>query len=77
MIYLPKLWNQNCIKSFQMILIYLDCYNSMNYRTESQQVPQFTTEILDARVQETETATFECFFAGNPKPGKMDTDIHL
>ena len=45
--------------------------------SESQQVPQFTTEILDARVQETETATFECFFAGNPKPGEMEINSHL
>lgn len=41
---------------------------------ESQQAPQFTTEVLDARVQETETATFECYFAGNPKPGKSITE---
>merc|ERR1712035_29121 len=34
----------------------------------SQQPPQFTTEIVDRRVQESETATFECYFAGNPKP---------
>ena len=37
--------------------------------TESQQPPQFTTEIVDARVQEGEEAKFECYFAGNPKPG--------
>ena len=26
--------------------------------------------VVEARVQETETASFECYFAGNPKPGK-------
>jgi len=35
----------------------------------SQQPPQFTTEVVDRRVQESETAIFECYFAGNPKPG--------
>lgn len=42
---------------------------------ESQQPPQFTTEIVDARVQEGEEAKFECFYAGNPKPGKIEQPI--
>lgn len=45
------------------------CHLFIQMFSETHQPPQFTTEIVDQRVQEGESATFECYFAGNPKPG--------
>jgi|688.fasta_scaffold917884_2 hypothetical protein len=46
-----------------------DLFDDRHSFAESIQPPQFTTEIVDARVQEGEEAKFECHYAGNPKPG--------
>lgn len=64
----PDIWLQTVcvVRDFDMIVTWT---NPIRF-AESQQPPQFTTEIVDARVQEGESATFECYFAGNPKPGK-------